>query len=75
MNRCIIEQEVIVHPLNGMQLSEGYIREDMIMHFQGCLPGIEPSDGNSVDEVLHRLERKAKAYYGEDVVVELASHH
>jgi hypothetical protein len=68
-----IEEEVIVHPLDGMQLSEGYIREDATVHFKGCLPGMEPSAGDTIDEVLMCLEAKAKAYYGEDVVVEIAS--
>ncbi len=71
MNRHGIEEEVIVHPVDGMQLSEGYIREDEATHFLGCLPGLEPSAGDTVDEVLDRLEKKAKAYYGDDVVVEI----
>ncbi|MEE9368769.1 MAG: hypothetical protein V3V05_07880 [Pontiella sp.] len=64
-------EEVIVHPVDGMQLSEGYIREDEATHFMGCLPGMEPSAGDTVDEVLSRLEKKAKAYYGDDIVVEI----
>ena len=72
MKRHGIKQEVIVHPVDGMQLSEGYIREDEATHFKGCLPGMEPSAGDTVDEVLFRLEKKAKAYYGDDVVVEIA---
>ncbi len=64
-------EEVIVHPVDGMQLSEGYIREDKATHFMGCLPGLEPSVGDTINEVLVRLEKKAKAYYGDDVVVEL----
>ncbi|MDZ8118121.1 hypothetical protein [Pontiella agarivorans] len=75
MRRCIIEEEVIVHPVNGMQLSEGYIREDGQAHFRGCLPGIEPEAGDTVDEVLTRLDAKAKAYYGDDVIVEITVHH
>jgi hypothetical protein len=71
MERHGIEEEVIVHPVDGMQLSEGYIRENDATHFRGCLPGMEPSEGDTVDEVLHRLEKKAKAYYGDDVVVEI----
>ncbi len=67
-----IEEEVIVRPIDGMQLSEGHIRQDESKHFKGDLPGIEPEAGDTVDEVLERLERKAKAYYGEDVIVELA---
>ena len=68
-----IEQEIIVHPINGMQLSEGYICEDKPEHFFGKLPGIEPTGGDTVDEVLETLERKAKAYYGDDVVVEIVA--
>ena len=75
MKHRFIDEEVIVHPADGMQLSEGYIREDEATHFKGCLPGIEPSEGDTVDEVLIKLEQKAKAYYGDDVVVEIAPHH
>ena len=71
MKRHRIEEEITVHPLHGMQLSEGYIREDEATHFKGCLPGIEPEAGDTIDEVIMRLEKKAKAYYGDDVVVEL----
>ncbi|MDF7798848.1 hypothetical protein P4C99_05210 [Pontiellaceae bacterium B1224] len=74
MNKCIIDEEVIVHPVGGMQLSEGYIREDKATHFRGYLPGMEPSAGDTVDEVLGRLERKARAFYGDDIVVEIAHH-
>jgi hypothetical protein len=45
------------------------------MHFRGCLPGLEPAAGDTVDDVLQCLEQEAKAYYGDDVVVELAHHH
>ena len=72
MEKQGIDEEVIVHPVDGMQLSEGYIREDKAAHFMGCLPGMEPSAGDTIDEVLVRLEKKAKAYYGDDVVVEIA---
>lgn len=72
MNRRPIEEEVIVHPVDGMQLCEGYIREGETARFRGCLPGMEPEAGETIDEVLFRLNRKAKAYYGEDVVVEIA---
>jgi hypothetical protein len=65
------EEEITVHPVHGMQLSEGYIREDEQTHYKGCLPGIEPSAGDTIDEVVMRLEKKAKAYYGDDVVVEI----
>jgi hypothetical protein len=75
MNKCIIDEEVVVHPVDGMQLSEGYIREDQARHFRGCLPGMEPSAGDTVDEVLGRLEQKAKAFYGDDVVVEIVHPH
>ncbi|MDF7825776.1 hypothetical protein P4B35_17235 [Pontiellaceae bacterium B12227] len=74
MNRYIIDEEVIVHPVDGMQLTEGYIRADQSCHFKGCLPGFEPSAGDTVDEVLSGLEQKAKAYYGDDVIVEIARH-
>ncbi len=73
MRRFCIEEEVIVHPIDGMQLSSGTIRGDATRHFMGNLPGLEPSAGDTVDEVLMRLERKAKAYYGDDVVVEISS--
>lgn len=71
MNQRLIDEEVIVHPVDGMQLSEGFVREDEATHFMGCLPGIEPAAGDTIDEVLMRLEAKAKAYYGDDVVVEI----
>lgn len=74
MNKCIIDEEVIVHPRDGMQLSEGYIREGQSAQFEGRLPGLEPSAGDTVDEVLFRLEQKAKAFYGDDVIVEIAHH-
>ena len=67
------EEEVIVHPVGGMQLSEGYIRENGSQRFVGSLPGIAPLVGDTLEEVLMRLDRMAKAYYGDDVVVELAS--
>jgi hypothetical protein len=73
MHKAGIEEDVVVHPVGGMQLSEGRISEDGRARFRGRLPGIEVSEGQSVDEVLQRLEIKAKAYYGEDVVVELVS--
>ena len=74
MNKHVHEEEVVVHPVDGMQLSEGTIRADETLHFRGDLPGIEPEAGDTVDEVLERLERKAKAYYGDDVVVEIVRH-
>lgn len=67
------EEEVIVHPVGGMQLAEGVIRETGAKRFVGNLPGIAPVIGDTIDEVLMRLDRKAKTYYGDDVVVELAS--
>jgi len=75
MKNYRIEEDVVVHPVDGMQLSEGYIREDESHHFIGCLPGIEPSSGDSIDEVLASMERHAKAYYGDDVVVEISHHY
>ncbi|MEI6892454.1 MAG: hypothetical protein V5783_09810 [Pontiella sp.] len=74
MKKSMINEGVVVHPAGGMQLAEGYIREDESCHFKGCLPGMEPSAGDTVDEVLYGLEEKAKAFYGDDVVVEI-SHH
>lgn len=74
MKTCVIEEDVIVRPVDGMQLSEGYIREDRPEHFEGRLPGMEPDAGDTVDEVLSRMEQKAKAYYGEDVIVEIVHH-
>ncbi|HEY5622066.1 MAG TPA: hypothetical protein VIR77_05640 [Pontiella sp.] len=74
MRNTGIDEEVIVHPVGGMQLSEGRISGDEQARFRGCLPGIETLEGGSVEEVLKKLEIKAKAYYGDDVVVELISH-
>ena len=67
-----IEEEVIVHPIRGMQLSEGYIRKDSAAGFLGSLPGLAPTRGETKEEVRAMLEQEAKAYYGEDVVVEIA---
>jgi hypothetical protein len=75
MKKCVIDEGVVVHPMGGMQLSEGYIREDQTVHFKGCLPGMEPSAGDTVEEVLSLLCRKAKAFYGDDVIVEIAHSH
>ena len=69
-----IEEEIVVHPIHGMQLSEGYIRKENTQTFLGCLPGIVPAVGKTMEEVRARLEQKAKAYYGDDVVVEIAPH-
>lgn len=68
-----IEREVSVHPIDGMQLSEGSIRTNGQKRFVGNLPGLSPSVGNTVEDVLERLERKAKVYYGDDVVVEITN--
>ncbi|MEN8260827.1 MAG: hypothetical protein ABFS02_09620 [Pseudomonadota bacterium] len=67
-----IEEEIIVHPVHGMQLSEGYIRKDNAKGFLGSLPGLMPLSGKTKGEVLARLELEAKKYYGEDVIVEVA---
>lgn len=75
MNKDAIDEEVVVHPVDGMQLSEGYIRKDDSTRFRGCLLGMEPEAGDTIDEVLSRLQTKAKAFYGDDVVVEIAAHH
>ena len=67
-----IEDEVVVRPIHGMQLSEGYIRKDNTNGFLGCLPGVVPAAGKTKEEVLGRLEQAAKKYYGDDVIVEVA---
>ncbi len=68
---CIAaEQEISVHPVGGMQLSEGYIRKDK-KGFSGNLPGLAPLKGECLEEVLRGLEQEAKKYYGDDVVVEV----
>ncbi len=67
-----IEEEITVHPVHGMQLSEGYIRRDNSKGFLGCLPGFMPAVGKTKEEVRSRLEQAAKVYFGDDVVVELA---
>lgn len=69
-----IEEEIVVHPIHGMQLSEGYIRKDNSKGFLGCLPGLVPYVGKTMEEVRLRLEKEAKDYYGDDVVVEIAPH-
>ena len=71
-NDYTIEDEVIVHPIHGMQLSEGYIRRDPAKGFMGIIPGLAPTAGKSKEEVRAQLEQEAKAYYGDDVVVEIA---
>ena len=72
MNDCVTIEELVVHPIRGMQLSEGYLRKDDAKGFLGCLPGIVSTVGKTKEEVLARLEEKAKAYYGDDVIVEVA---
>ena len=69
----IVEEEVIVHPPDGMQLCEGYIRKQDAGRFLGSLPGMVPLVGATLEEVRSMLEQVAKAYYGDDVVVEIAS--
>ena len=66
-----IEDEIIVRPIHGMQLSEGYIRKDNSKGYLGCLPGLVPYAGNTKEEVRLRMEQEAKDYYGDDVVVEI----
>lgn len=73
MENKFIEREVSVHPVDGMQLSEGSIRTNGTKRFVGNLPGLPPSVGNTVEDVLERMERKAKVYYGDDVVVEITT--
>jgi hypothetical protein len=72
MMNVYIEEEVIVRPIHGMQLSEGYIRKADKTGYLGSLPGLVPSRGETTEEVRAKLEIKAKAYYGDDVVVEIA---
>ena len=67
-----MEVEIIVHPIHGMQLSEGYIRKENSNGFLGFLPGLLPYKGKTKEEVRQRLEEEAKEYYGEDVIVEVA---
>ncbi|HEY5652931.1 MAG TPA: hypothetical protein VIR63_00990 [Pontiella sp.] len=75
MNYIPIDEEVIVHPIDGaMQLSEGYIHEDGKNHFEGWLPSLGLMEGDSLKEVLARLEKGAKEFFGDDVVVELVPH-
>ncbi len=69
-----IEMEVVVHPIHGMQLSEGVIRQASPKGFEGSLPGLKSSKGQTQEEVRVRLEHAAKAYYGDDVVVEIVPH-
>lgn len=71
-NGCL-EREVSVHPVGGMQLSEGSIRTSGTERFVGNLPGLTPSVGATIEDVLKRLEHKAKMYYGDDVIVEIVT--
>lgn len=65
------EKEVIVHPVDGMQLSEGTIRVNAGRNCIGSLPGMAVSVGKTIDEVLQCMDRFVKDYYGEDVIVEV----
>jgi hypothetical protein len=69
------EQEIIVRPTHGMQLSEGYIRKDNSNGFLGCLLGLVPYAGKTQDEVRIHLELEAKEFYGDDVIVEIVIRH
>ena len=74
MNGGTIVEEVIVHPVDGMQLTEGYISVDASRRYVGSLPGMACLTGDSLEDVLDLLEIKAKAFYGDDVVVEVVRH-
>lgn len=69
-----IVKEVIVHPVDGMQLAAGYIRMDESQQYVGNLPGMAALIGDSVEDVLRLLDRTAKAFYGDDVIVEVVHH-
>jgi predicted RNase H-like HicB family nuclease len=69
-----IVEEVIVHPVDGMQLAEGYISMDASGRYVGSLPGMTYQTGETVEVVVQLLEEKAKAFYGDDVVVEVVHH-
>ena len=71
MKSSCIEVEIVVRPIHGMQLSEGYICEDGPVGFRGCLPGLVPFKGRTREEVRVALEQEAQSYYGDDVVVEI----
>ncbi len=73
MKDSYIEVEIVVRPIHGMQLSEGYICEDDSLGFLGYLPGFMPLRGRTREEVRAALEQKMQDYYGEDVVVEIVS--
>ena len=55
MGNSFREREVSVHPVGGMQLSEGFIRANGTKRFVGNLPGLSPSIGDTVEDVLERL--------------------
>ena len=74
MSGGTIVEEVIVHPVDGMQLAEGYICVDASLRYVGNLPGMSCLSGDTLEDVLDLLERKAKAFYGDDVVVEVVRH-
>ncbi len=73
MKSSCIEVEVVVRPIHGMQLSEGYICEDGPAGFLGYLPGLMPLKGKTREEVRVALEQEAQSYYGDDVVVEIVA--
>jgi len=74
MKNDYTEDEIIVRPTDGMQLSVGYIRKDSLKVI-GCLPGLDPYSGKTVEDVRIHLEQEAKEYYGDDVIVEIAGSH
>lgn len=69
LNR-IVEMRVVVRPVNGMQLSEGYIRKDRVTGYLGLLLGFTSFVGRTLEEVKTCLETKAREYYGSDILVE-----
>jgi len=73
MKSNYIEVEIVVHPIHGMQLSEGYICEDGPAGFLGYLPGLMPLKGRTREEVRAALEQEAQNYYGDDVVVDIVA--
>jgi len=73
MRDSCVEVEVVVRPIHGMQLSEGYICEDGPMGFLGFLPGLAPLKGRTREEVRAGLEQEAQNYYGDDVIVEIVA--
>lgn len=74
MGSGTIIEEVIVHPVDGMQLTAGYISVDASQRYVGSLPGMASLNGDSIEDVLRQLELKAKAFYGDDVIVEVVRH-